>query len=147
MQSAASTQRAVALEDLEGLRARVQAPRGQRRVLHGWAFAQLRAFVAYKADLAGVPVYAVDPRNTSRTCPACGRVDRGNRPTRNTFCCVSCGFAGPADTIAATNIARRGAAVAGLPVSQPDASTLVVNPRGSPSPAVSPSGQMQAPGL
>ncbi|MEI7770537.1 MAG: zinc ribbon domain-containing protein [Chloroflexales bacterium] len=27
----------------------------------------------------GVPVHAVDPRNTSRTCPKCGRIAKANR--------------------------------------------------------------------
>jgi transposase len=46
----------------------------------------------------------VDPRNTSRRCPACGHIDKANRPNQSTFCCVSCGCAGHADTIAAENI-------------------------------------------
>jgi IS605 OrfB family transposase len=145
--TAATAHRALALEDLKAIRQRITARQAQRRVLHGWAFARLRAFVEYKAALAGVRVYAVDPRNTSRTCPACGLSDPANRRDRSTFSCVSCGCAGPADTIAATSIARRGAAVAGLPVSQPDASTLVVNPHGSPPLVASPSREMQAPGL
>lgn len=49
----------------------------------------------------------VDPRNTSRTCPVCGTIDKANRPARDKFCCVSCGHAGPADTIAALNIRVR----------------------------------------
>jgi putative transposase len=134
VQAAAATRRAIALEDLEGIRTRGDARRGQRRVLHGWAFAQLRTFVEYKAALAGVPVYAVDPRDTSQTCPRCGLVAKANRRDRNTFTCVSCGLAGPADTIAAANIARRGVVVAGLPVIQPYGS-----PRQMTSGAVEPS--------
>ncbi|MER3403220.1 MAG: transposase, partial [Armatimonadota bacterium] len=68
---------------------------------------QLRSFIEYKARLAGVPVVIVGPRNTSRTCPACGHVAKANRPTQAQFRCVECGFAGPADTIAARNIASR----------------------------------------
>jgi IS605 OrfB family transposase len=63
------TRRAIALENLEGIRARIKARRPQRATLHSWAFHQLRRFVAYKAALAGVPVVYVDPRNTSRMCP------------------------------------------------------------------------------
>lgn len=122
VQNALSTRRAIALEDLEGIRSRGNVRRGQRRVLHGWAFAQLRAFVEYKAALQGVSVVLVDPRNTSRTCPACGLIDKANRKTRACFLCVGCGLAGPADHVAATNIARRGALVAGLSVMQPHAS-------------------------
>ena len=49
--------RGIALEDLKGIRERAgkTVRKRQRRVLHSWAFFQLRAFIAYKAALAGVP--------------------------------------------------------------------------------------------
>ncbi len=106
---AKDTHRAIALEDLEGIRSRVTVRRKQRATLHNWAFYQLRIFVTYKAKRAGVPVFLVDPRNTSRTCPACGHVDKANRPSQSKFFCVICGFAGLADHIAAVNISRRAA--------------------------------------
>jgi putative transposase len=104
---AEDTKRAVALEDLGGIRERTTVRRSQRRRHLSWSFRQLRSFVEYKAAEKGVPVVLVDPRNTSRTCPSCGMVDKRNRPTRDEFRCVSCGLAGPADRIAATNIAAR----------------------------------------
>lgn len=107
--AAQDTGRGIALEDLSGIRDRVTVRRAQRATLHSWSFFQLRAFVEYKARLAGVPVVAVDPRNTSRTCPTCGHIDKRNRPSQATFSCVSCGFSGQADHIAAINIGRRGA--------------------------------------
>src|SRR6185436_19133857 len=103
------TKRAIALEDLTHIRTQVRARRPQRATLHSWGFAQLRAFISYKAQLCGVPVHLVDPRNTSRTCPACGHCAKENRKTQASFVCTSCGFAGPADVIAARNIARRAA--------------------------------------
>jgi IS605 OrfB family transposase len=103
------TKRAIVLEDLTHIRTRMKARRSQRATLHSWAFAQLRSFIAYKAQLRGVPVHFVDPRNTSRTCPACGHCTKENRKTQASFVCTSCGFAGPADVIAAGNIARRAA--------------------------------------
>lgn len=105
--TAKHTKRAIALEDLTHIRTRVRARRSQRAILHSWAFAQLRSFVSYKAQLAGVPVHYVDPRNTSRTCPACGHCAKENRKTQAAFKCTSCGFAGLADVIAAGNIASR----------------------------------------
>jgi IS605 OrfB family transposase len=104
---AQGTQRAIALEDLSGIRKRVTVRRDQRATLHSWSFFQLRMFLAYKAQLAGVTVIPVDPRNTSRTCPQCGCVDKRNRPSQSKFSCVSCGFSGFADHIAARNIASR----------------------------------------
>lgn len=106
--SAQRSGRAVALEDLKGIRHRVKAPRRQRARLANWQFHQLRAFIEYKARLAGVPVLLIDPAHTSQTCPVCGRIDRKNRPDRDTFRCVGCGHAGPADAIAATNIRSKG---------------------------------------
>ena len=106
---AKGTGRGIALEALSGIRDRLTVRRSQRATLHSWSFHQLRAFVEYKARLAGVVVVAVDPRNTSRTCPACGCVDKRNRPSQSKFLCVACGFSGLADHIAAGNIARRGA--------------------------------------
>jgi len=104
---AKDTLRSIALEDLQGIRDRVTVRKAQRRSLHTWNFGLLRMFVDYKAKIAGVPVIFVDPRNTSRTCPSCGHVSKANRPTRDEFRCESCGFAGPADYIAAMNIAFR----------------------------------------
>jgi putative transposase len=103
------TKRAIALEELRHIRTRIKARRSQRATLHSWAFAQLRDFIAYKAQLKGVPVHFVDPRNTSRTCPSCGHCAKENRKTQAFFVCTSCGFAGPADVIAAGNISRRAA--------------------------------------
>lgn len=99
----------IAMENLKGIRLRITARRQHRRTLHSWAFAQLQAFVAYKAAMAGVPVGLVDPRHTSQTCPSCGLVDRRNRPSQSVFLCVGCGLGGHADHIAALNIRSRGA--------------------------------------
>jgi putative transposase len=104
---AKDTLRSIALEDIQGIRSRVTVRKAQRRSLHTWNFGSLRMFVAYKAKIAGVPVVFVDPRNTSRTCPSCGHISKANRPSRDEFRCESCGFAGPADYIAAMNIAFR----------------------------------------
>jgi putative transposase len=101
------TKRALSVEDLTHIRTRMRARRSQRATLHSWAFAQLQAFLQYKAVLCGVPFYRVDPRNTSRTCPACGHCAKANRTTQAAFVCTSCGFAGLADVIAAGNIASR----------------------------------------
>ncbi|WP_328623520.1 RNA-guided endonuclease InsQ/TnpB family protein [Streptomyces sp. NBC_00354] len=61
-----------------------------------------------KAESAGREVIAVDPRNTSRTCPECGHVAAENRPTQEKFHCVSCGHQAHADTVGALNVLRAG---------------------------------------
>ena len=100
------TGRGIALEDLKDIRSRIRARRPQRSKLSSWAFNQLGQFVSYKARMAGVKVVFVDPRNTSRTCPVCGNIDKLNRPNQAIFSCTRCGFAGLADAIAAENIRR-----------------------------------------
>ena len=103
---AKGTKQALALEDLTGIRMRITVSRSQRATLSSWSFGQLREFTEYKAVREGVPVIFVDSRNTSRTCPTCGHIDKNNRRNQRLFSCVVCGFAGLADHIAAINIRR-----------------------------------------
>jgi IS605 OrfB family transposase len=107
---------AIALEDLTHLRSRTRVRWGQRRVHHSWAYADLRAKIAYKAQAAGVRVILVDPRNTSRTCRHCGLVDKASRRSQALFLCTGCGASAHADVNAALVIRERGRAA----VMQPD---------------------------
>lgn len=104
---AKAQRKAIALEDLKGIRDRVPVSKSQRATLHSWSFYQLKGFIKYKAQRVGIPIIEVDPRNTSRTCPRCGCVDKANRKTQAKFRCVSCDFSGVADHIVAINIGRR----------------------------------------
>jgi putative transposase len=117
--TAKGTQRGLALEDLKNIRSRANGSKRQRRVLHSWAFAQLGAFIAYKARLAGVPLVLVDPAYTSQTCCQCGHCEKANRTSQAHFLCVSCGFSAHADLNAAVNISR---AAVMLPYAAPLAS-------------------------
>ena len=112
------TGRGISIENLSHLRERVTVRRSQRATLHSWSFFQLRYFIQYKSTLGGVKVVAVDPRNTSRTCPVCGCIDKRNRPNQSTFSCIACGHSGLADLIAAGNIASRAAVNPPYAVSQ-----------------------------
>ena len=105
--TAERTSRGIALENLEGIRARIRATRSQRRVLHSWAFGDLQNKIFYKAARAGVSVCYVDPRNTSRECRVCGHTEKANRKTRDVFACLACGHTADADVNAARVIARR----------------------------------------
>ena len=105
--TAERTSRGIALEDLKGIRQRVTARKEQRYQLHSWAFAQLGAFVDYKARKAGVPVVHVDPRNTSRRCSECKHIHRSNRVSQAWFACRSCGVVMHADRNGSRNIAHR----------------------------------------
>jgi IS605 OrfB family transposase len=108
VRKAKDTGRGIAVEDLTGIRDRVTVCKAQRATLHSWSFFQLRSFLAYKAVLAGVALVAVDPRNTSRTCPECGNIDKANRRSQAVFACTGCGLVAHADHVGARNIASRG---------------------------------------
>jgi IS605 OrfB family transposase len=54
--SAKGTGGGIRREDLKGIRRRAKVRHPQRRVLHCWAFRQLRQMIAYEAGLAGVLV-------------------------------------------------------------------------------------------
>lgn len=110
VKKAKDTKRGLAIENLKGIRERVTVRKAQRLLHHAWAFGQLCAFLAYKSVASGVRLVAVDPRNTSRTCTACGCCDRRNRVSQAVFRCIECGFVAHADTLAAVNIAVRGGA-------------------------------------
>jgi IS605 OrfB family transposase len=81
VQKAKDTNRAIAIENLTGIRDRVTVSRKQRARHANWSFYQL----------------------------VCGCVDKRNRVTQDTFSCVSCGFSALADHVAARNIWARAA--------------------------------------
>ncbi|MBY0460724.1 MAG: IS200/IS605 family accessory protein TnpB-related protein, partial [Gemmataceae bacterium] len=63
VETAKGTGRGVAVEELTHIRDRITARGGEaRNRLGGWAFAQLRSFIAYKCRLAGVPLVAEKAR-------------------------------------------------------------------------------------
>jgi putative transposase len=114
---AKATNSAIALEDLTGIRERVnQQPRSQteRRRANSWAFYQLRTFIGYKALQAGVRVVLVNPRYSSQTCHRCLRIhpdpEQSYRSGKQ-FKCGHCGWEGDADLNGANVIALLGAAV------------------------------------
>ncbi len=110
---AARSGRAIALENLTGIRERTNhQPRDkmERRRSNNWAFYQLRGFLAYKAVAAGVPLVLVNPASTSQTCHCC--LHSGERQGKR-FACInlSCLWAGDADFNGACVIALMGVAV------------------------------------
>jgi len=106
------TGRDLAIEDLQGIRARITVRRASRSRHSKWAFDELRQFVTYKAALAGTRLHVVDARHTSQTCSRCGCVDKRNRPEQSVFHCISCGHVCHADVNAAANIAAKALVIA-----------------------------------
>lgn len=107
--SAIGTQRGIALEDLRGIRGRIEKRfrKTQRAKVSSWSFSQLRQFITYKAQLGSVTLTLVDPRNTSRTCAECGHCCAENRKSQSEFECVNCHHKNNADINAAINIRGR----------------------------------------
>jgi len=128
VKKAAVSCKALALEDLSGIRERGTVRHEHRYERHSWAFFQLRQFLSYKAAWAGVPVLLVDPRNTSRTCSACGHCEKANRRSQAEFLCQRCGFAANADFNAAVNISRKERAAVNRPMAATPAG-LAASPR------------------
>ena len=117
VQDAKQQNTALAFEDLTNIRESLnQKPRSktERRRTNNWAFYQLRLFVGYKANIAGVPVVFVPPAYTSQTCSRCGHIHPvKGKSYRNgkVFKCGHCGFEHDADVNAALNIAALGKSV------------------------------------
>lgn len=101
---AKGTKRAIALEELTGIRKRVTVRKSQRGRHNNWAFGHLRQCIEYKAQCSGVPIILLDPRNSSRTCSACGHCEKANRRSQAEFVCVSCQHTSLADVNAAINL-------------------------------------------
>jgi len=114
---AKATNSALALEDLTGIRERVnQQPRSkaERRRANSWAFYQLRQFLEYKARVAGVSLILVPPAYTSQTCHRCLHIhpEQGKSyRSGKSFKCGHCGWEGDADLNGANVIALLGAVV------------------------------------
>jgi IS605 OrfB family transposase len=101
---AKGTKRAIALEELTGIRKQVTVRKSQRGRHSNWAFGHLRECIEYKAKCVGVPIILLDPRNSSRTCSVCGHCEKANRRSQAEFVCVSCQHTSLADVNAAINL-------------------------------------------
>ncbi|ESQ24118.1 MAG: transposase, putative, N-terminal domain [uncultured Acidilobus sp. JCHS] len=103
---AKQSQLAVAREDLTGLIESLRKlPKGHRTALIALGYRRLAFWVDWQAEKNGVPLFIVDPADTSSMCPRCGSelVEVGHRRLR----CPRCGFEGDRDAIAILNIEGR----------------------------------------
>ncbi len=110
VQHAVTRHAALALEDLTGIRERTNRQRRtktERRRSNSWAFSQLRQFLAYKAQAAGVILHLVSAAYTSQVCHVCLYI--GSRAGKR-FTCSNpvCGWKGDADLNGARNIRTLG---------------------------------------
>jgi len=99
---ACNTSSAIVLEDLGEINKGKIKNKVQKSQ---WSFYQLLIFIKYKAVLAGIPVYSVNPAYTSKSCSRCGSINNVNGKR---FKCAECGHVDHRDSNAAFNIAYRG---------------------------------------
>lgn len=99
---------AIAHEDLAGIKTGKRKNRGKsfRKLIAPWTIRQVFSRIDFVARLNRVRVVAVDPRDTSRTCPACRHVASENRKGES-FQCASCGHRQDADEVGALNILNK----------------------------------------
>lgn len=86
----------------------VKAKSGLNKAILDQGWGEFRRQLEYKQVWRGGELLTIDPRNTSRMCPACRHIAAENRKTQAKFECVECGFAENADLTAAINILRAG---------------------------------------
>ena len=107
----------IGLEDLTHIRERTRRKKGKKatkkqrranRHASKWAFAELHAFLDYKAVLVGSLCVKVDADYTSQACPHCGHTAKANRPKSGLlFVCQACHYTLHADLVGARNISLR----------------------------------------
>lgn len=86
----------------------VRAKSGLNKAILDQGWGEFRRQLDYKLAWRGGHLIAVPPRNTSRTCPACGHISADNRQTQARFECVECGYENNADVVGAINVLRAG---------------------------------------
>jgi len=92
----------ITMEKLSGVRKNMNSYAKLNRRLHTWSFRKLQQYIEYKANLEGIPVVYIDPKNTSSKCHRCGHIARTNG---REFRCPRCGLVYNRDLNAAINIA------------------------------------------
>jgi len=121
-------QLAVAREDLTGLMESLRKlPKGHRTALIALGYRRLGYWIDWQAEKNGVPLFVVDPADTSSTCPRCSTklVEVGHRRLR----CPRCGLEADRDTIAILNIEGRALSKMGGSLTSPTAPQMTdVNP-------------------
>lgn len=96
------------IENLKNMKRGKRPNRGKsfRKAMAPWTYRQAITRIEQLAQEHRVRLVAVDPRNTSRTCPSCGSVARENRVGEK-FSCVRCHYSADADFVGARNILAR----------------------------------------
>ncbi len=100
--------RLLAVENLKHLKRGKKPNRSKqfRQRIAPWTYCQVIARIEQLAPENRVRLVFVNPRDTSRTCPLCGKVAKENRVGER-FCCIVCGYSADADYVGARNVIAR----------------------------------------
>jgi putative transposase len=94
--------------DMEQPGKNVKAKSGLNKSILDQGWGNFFRMLGYKQEWSGGVFLQVDPKNTSRACPACGHVSADNRKTQALFLCTECGYTANADYVGAVNVKVRG---------------------------------------
>lgn len=109
--SAVKNRTAIAFENLKGIRKLYRKGNSQgkryRGRLNSWPFYELQRQVEYKARWEGIPVVCVNPKCTSKLCPACGKRIQEDKHNRRKLWCSNCMRMMDRDVVASLNISYK----------------------------------------
>ena len=92
------------MEKLTNIREKIRYGRRMNRRLHSMPFRKIQFYITYKSIEQGLKPEFVEAKNTSKTCPTCGEL---NKPNGHVFKCRRCGFQADRHLTAAWNIAAK----------------------------------------
>jgi len=92
------------MEDLTNIRDRIRYGRKMNRRLHSMPFRKIQFYINYKAMEQGFKPELVDAKNTSRTRPICGGL---NKPNGHVYEFRACGLQADKQLAAVWNIAAK----------------------------------------
>ena len=96
----------IVYEDLSVASMRFKA-RSMNAYLYASNLGHIPDQIKWAAAKRGMAAHTVKAAYSSQECSRCHYVDRANRVTQQTFCCVRCGFKALADHKAAVTLASR----------------------------------------
>jgi putative transposase len=92
------------MEELKDIRNRIKYGRRMNRRIHSIPFRKIQSTDSYKSIERGYKPENVGAKNTSKTCPICGEL---NKPNGHVFKCRRCGLQADRHLVAAWNIAAK----------------------------------------
>ncbi|MBV9387104.1 MAG: transposase [Chroococcidiopsidaceae cyanobacterium CP_BM_ER_R8_30] len=99
--------------DIRDIRKSMDYGKEMNQRLHSWSFGKFRELLSYKAKILGMQVVLQNEKDTTKTCPGCGKK---HKPKGRLYKCRSCGFKFDRDGVGAINIRSKYLGCLGVPV-------------------------------